>query len=340
MPFQVRVEQRPAAEGVDGTVYVLDGGRAGRAEVAPAIGFNCYHWEVPAPGGEAYNLLFADPEFFNHGKPTRTGIPILFPFPNRIRNGEYIWEGKTYHLPRNDPSGRNAIHGFACRRAWNVVKQEADDTRAAVAAEFRSAVEGAEARELWPAEYVLRVKYSLTERRLAVLAEVENPGPVPLPFGLGYHPYFRVAATPFEESASCRVQVPARDYWVLQDSLPSGERKPVEGGRDLLQPRPYPELKLDDVLTGLPGGDGLCPRGSVYWKTGPAELRVLASADFRDVVVFTPPHRQAICIEPYTCVTDAINLQARGSDAGWRVLGPGEHWRGAVEFQLHVGTAS
>ena len=51
-------------------------------------------------------------------------------------------------------------------------------------------------------------------------------------------------------------------------------------------------------------------------------------------MIFTPPHRQAFCVEPYTCVTDAVNLQQRGIDAGWRVLAPGEKWAGVVELAV------
>jgi aldose 1-epimerase len=40
-------------------------------------------------------------------------------------------------------------------------------------------------------------------------------------------------------------------------------------------------------------------------------------------VAFTPPHRLAVCLEPYTCTTDAINLEQQGVNAGWRVLKPG-----------------
>ena len=31
-------------------------------------------------------------------KPTRSGFPILFPFPNRIRDGKFDWQGNTYQL--------------------------------------------------------------------------------------------------------------------------------------------------------------------------------------------------------------------------------------------------
>ncbi len=88
------------------------------------------------------------------------------------------------------------------------------------------------------------------------------------------------------------------------------------------------------MLTLAPGpdADGLCDRGDV--RSGADVLRVRASPDFRDVVVFTPVHRQAFCIEPYTCITDAINLQARGVDAGLLTLPPGGRWSAVVEMRL------
>src|SRR5215813_5149846 len=62
--------------------------------------------------------------------------PILFPFPNRIRDGRFTWEGKEFHLPLNDPAKKNAIHGFACQRVWRVVDQGADAASAWITGEF------------------------------------------------------------------------------------------------------------------------------------------------------------------------------------------------------------
>ena len=46
---------------------------------------------------------------------------------------------------------------------------------------------------------------------------------------------------------------------------------------------------------------------------------------FQELVIYTPPNRNAICFEPYTCVTDAINLENKeGLNTGWKTLGPGE----------------
>jgi aldose 1-epimerase len=122
---------------------------------------------------------------------------------------------------------------------------------------------------------------------------------------------------------------------VLEESLPTGEKQAVDGGRDLNAPRRFGELNLDDVLTDLPASpvvDGLIERGILQGDE--AELRIQCSPDFRDMVVFTPPHRHAFCVEPYTCTTDAVNLQARGIDAGWQVLPPGGRWTAVVELRV------
>jgi aldose 1-epimerase len=332
MAGQVRCERRDTS-GADGTVWVLEDGTSGRAEVWPALGFNCYRWQVVCRG-RARELLYADPQLFRGGAPTRSGVQVLFPFPNRIRDGWFRWQGQEYHLPPNDPSGKNAIHGFACRRPWRVVDEGATAESAWITGEFRGAVEAADVRELWPTDYLIRVTHRLSTGRLRIEAVVENPDRAPLPFGLGYHPYF--AASEDDPDGVLHVQASACAYWELKESLPTGRRLPVEGGRDLRMPRLLRELVLDDVLTDLPAEpemDGLCPRGSL-WSAEGIWLEVRASPAFRELVAFTPPHRKAVCLEPYTCTTDAINLQQHGVDAGWLVLPPGEKWSAMVELTL------
>jgi len=66
-----------------------------------------------------------------------------------------------------------------------------------------------------------------------------------------------------------------------------------------------------------------------------AGLQVLQRCDpvFREVVVYTPPGRNAVCLEPYTCATDAINLEQQGIAAGWRTLEPGGEFRTWIEIR-------
>jgi aldose 1-epimerase len=292
-----------------------------RAEIWPAVGCNCVRWKVAGQ-----ELLYAPTVDELAERPTRGGIPILFPFPNRIRDGRFAWGGREYQLPRNDSTKRNAIHGFTPRNAWRVAD-------GCLTAEFQISIDAPDSRDLWPADARIRVAIRLSNTALRYEATVENPDSVPLPFGLGYHPYF--ATTP-----NCRIQTPARAHWELVDGLPTGRRLPLDGEYDLREPRTVAVLTLDDVYTDLPAtaadADGLVERGRIEYPEWSGLLSVRTSPAFRELVLFTPPHRKAVCLEPYTCPTDAIHLQER-EDVGWRVLAPGEKWHGVVEYRWENG---
>jgi aldose 1-epimerase len=350
MGYTVRTRQAPGVTGLDATLYVLEDGAGAIAEVWPALGFNCFRWSA-VRGGQTLDLLYSDPAMFNNGRPTRGGIPVLFPFPNRIRAGRFSWAGKDYQLPLNDSTQKNAIHGFACRKPWRVAGSGADAESAWVKGVFRCSLDAPECLALWPADHEIALTLRLGRGTLRVEAEVRNPSTVPLPFGLGYHPYFRLPFAGSGNASECTVEVPASAYWALADSLPTGETIPVDAKRDLNKPRPFGELDLDDVLTGLPArapqravverklatlaalddGDGLIERAAIVGANG-GPMRLFCSPAFREMVVFTPPHRQAFCVEPYTCTTDAINLRDCAVDAGWLVLQPGATWSAMVEL--------
>jgi aldose 1-epimerase len=310
-------------------IWRLEGdGESCVAEIAPEMGFNCIRWCTTVKG-QTTDWLYADPQVFPDGRPTRSGIPILFPFPNRIRDGRYTWYGKEYQLPLLDSTGQHAIHGFVCRRPWQVVNSGANDTAAWLTGEFRGSHNAPETQAGWPADYRLRLTYTLLSDRLRLDILVQNPDRVALPWGLGLHPYFRVQPRD-------QVQVPALACWQLHNSLPTGSIVKVDGDRDLNRPKLVGSLTLDDVLTDLqpmqkdPDTDMLL-RGWV------GRIRVWTAPEFREMVVFTPSHRQAMCLEPYTCTTDAIRLKEQGIDGGLKVLYPGQSWRGAVAFVLGGG---
>ena len=330
MAFQITWENRANTLGLDDRVAVLSDAK-NRLEIWPALGFNAYLWQV---GG--HELLYRNPQFFTEKKPTRSGFPILFPFPNRIRDGRFDWDGKTYSLPTNDPANKNAIHGFVVARPWRIVDQGANADSAWISAEFHGKVDAPETLDLWPADYRLRVTYRLFDRVLRVEADADNPDTKPLPFGLGYHPYFSLA--PFG-SAQAGIAVAAGKFWGLADNLPTGKIIDVDPARDLRNGQYFSQLQLDDVMTDLytfayDPQDHVGMTGAIQHPSGAPMLTLWTADEFREMVLFTPPHRDAICLEPYTCTTDAINLSPRGINAGLRILKPGEHWTGAIEMHL------
>ena len=326
MAFQVLIEHKPNTLGLDERIWALDDGQGGRVEVWPARGFNAYRWRT----GARNEMLHADPAFFQGSKPTRSGIPILFPFPNRIQSGRFTWEGKEYQLPLNDSSGPNAIHGFVHDRPWRVVDQGAADDHAWVTGEFLGSLDAPAQTHLWPADYQLRLTYRLEAGGLWFHAEVSNPDSRSLPFGLGFHPYFPLAPFGGEQAI---VQANSRGHWQLKDNLPIGIIFPPTDHDPLAQGTALENLVFDDVFSVNWNAaiKELAPPARIGWlgqvrhPSGSPCLRVGAGDDYRFLVVFTPPHRQAVCLEPYTCVTNAINLAPR-LEGGWLSLAPGHTW--------------
>lgn len=331
MAFEVRISRKQAGDRAGDVYELTDDGGTVRAEVWPQWGFNCLRWQVRQPDGRWGDILFASGDWETNPVPTRSGHPILFPFPGRMRDGRFTFEGKQYQLPLNDSTKQHAIHGFTPRIPWRVTEWNGGDGSAFVTGEFDPAKDLPEAVALWPAEYALEVTYRLFADRLRVEAVVKNRGPGPMPFGLGYHPYFRLPGGNDADIGGHTLQANVSQLWAAEENLPTGVRKEPGAELDFRRRRLIGAVALDHVFTGR-GADPAELAGLSH-PHSPGELRVTADPAFRDLVLFTPPHRHAVAIEPYTCSADAANLAARGIDSGWRVIGPGTEWGAGVEYR-------
>lgn len=297
------------------------------AEVLVSLGFNCHRFMVPHRGQQVEVLWRTDSFLSGADRPSRSGVPILFPFPGRIRGTTFVWEGKDYTIPAGDALG-NAIHGFVHTRPWRVIERE----KRRLVGQFQASIDDPQLLEQWPADFRLTAEYDLSGGLLRMNYLIENPGQTPLPFGFGTHPYFHVPLLG-GSADRCLVLLPGREKWELDQMLPTGKRLPLEDVTQYKVGAPFGTLQLDDVFTDLEFDDGWC-RGHVYDPKAQLAVHISFSKAFRECVVFTPPHREAICIEPYTCVPNAAELTAQGIDAGLHLLPPGEQFIARVEFAV------
>jgi len=313
---------------VDGTSI---GGRAMRilrdsdagieARILVEYGNNC-HSLVRTRRGESWDYIHAAPGFAERpSDPSGNGTPILFPFPNRIRDGRFRFGGKDVSLPVHHPEG--VIHGHVMDAPWRV-----DETATDGAARIRVSIDSSDIGgpgATWPFPYSLSVTWSLLGPCLAMEFEIRNTGAADLPFGIGIHPYFRLPG-PIDD---WRLRVPVRARWELVACMPTGEVLPIDPGLPLSQGLPIGGRVFDDVYTDVIRVNGRSTSTIEHPSSG-RRLRLEADSSFREIVVYTPPHRQSISIEPYTCVTDAFNLAPRGIDAGMRAIGKSERFRAGV----------
>ncbi|MDB5313338.1 MAG: galM [Gemmataceae bacterium] len=338
MAFVVNTSEKTAGDRT-GTVFELtDTAGTVRAEVWPGWGFNCLRWQVRQPDGPWGDILFTAPDWETNPVPTRSGHPILFPFPGRLRDGRFTVGGKSYQLPLNDSTKQHAIHGFTPRNPWRVVDSNGDDEFAFVTGQFNLREDLPSATGQWPADFNLNVTYRLHTDRLRVDVAVENLGPGPLPFGLGYHPYFRLPGVADPDVGRYVLRANVDQVWETDaNNLPTGWRKDVPPELDFRRPRPVGATPLDNVFTNVTakptGLVDLVELAVLSHPEAAGRLRITADAAFRELVLFTPPHRRAVAIEPYTCSADAANFHDRGIDSGWRRLEAGDEWEARVEYQ-------
>jgi aldose 1-epimerase len=304
------------------------------AKIAAHLGFNCFEFRAHVERGTVVDVLDSAADFAaGKERPSGHGIPLLFPFPNRIRAGRFSWGGREYILsPSNVPfdAKGNAIHGLCLDRPWRVARRGPHF----VVGQFQLSHDAPDRRDCWPADFLIEVRYEVGPAALRADIRIVNPGDQPLPWGFGTHPYFRLPLARTSDPRHCLIDAPAAEEWELVDCLPTGKRKPVSEEKDLRGGEYFDVLKLDDVLTGLSAGRGAIECVIMDEKAG-LQVSQHFDAAFRELVVYTPGGRNAVCLEPYTCATDAINLQARDIDAGWRTLEPGGEF--ATWIEIHAG---
>ena len=322
-----------AEKTVDGfqVYYVQQDGKA-VAEIVPALGNNCYAFKVA--DGEAWiNLIDPPPDLATlEERPTAYGNPILFPFPNRIRNGTWQFEGETFQFDKA-PESPTTIHGLMLNQPYQVDEHAADENDATLVCSLNSQ-DFPEVIRQYPFPFKIEISYTLKDAVLTMGISIKNTGDRNMPMGFGIHPYFSTNLNGTANASQALITVPAAKYWELDDVLvPTGKQNDVTGTLDLRNSQPFGTLKLDHVFTDVQLVDGVSLCRIENRDTGHTMV-MESDAKFRELVVYTPPDRDAICFEPYTCPTDAINLEARNIPAGVIVLTPDETFSGTVRFML------
>ncbi len=328
MPLSYTV-QESEQEGV-AVVELCDVVREQCARIAPALGASCFGYRVNHEGTTRHILepppnltTFAD-------RLTGYGTPILFPFPNRIRDGRWTYRGETYQFADSGP-GRNHIHGLVYNRPWQVDALVATPDAAVCTMTFDS-LDHDEVGAQYPFPFVLAAQYTLRDSSLSLRFAATNVGETAMPMGVGFHPYFSAPIASETQPADCLITVPADGYWELDAFLPTGDIRQVQDDHDLRKGRPFEGMRFDDVFTQVVLDEDGLSRCIVDDRGIGLRTVVESDAIFRELVVYTPPGRRSICFEPYTCPTDAPNLTARGLNVGLIELAPEETFTGTMRI--------
>lgn len=250
----------------------------------------------------------------------------LAPWPNRIRDGRYAFDGQSHQLALTEPGTQNAIHGLV---RW-VPFVAAERTPSSVVMRQTLFPQAG-----WPFTLVIDVAYALSDGGLSVTTSARNAGTGPCPFGSGHHPYLTVGTERVDDAILRSPQTQR----LVDDSrqIPIG-RGPVAGTEhDFRTPRAIGDVKLDDAYSALERDEDGLARVELAAPSG-RRVELWLGEGYPYLMLFTGDsvpqperRRRALGVEPMTCAPNALQ-----TGDGLQILDPGETFSATWGVRLLV----
>jgi aldose 1-epimerase len=297
------------------TVLALSSDRL-RLRLVPAIGASVIGLELRHRGAWM-RVTRPSPEPL--ARSSDSACFLLVPYSNRIRDGRFTFEGRSYQLLHPE---KHAIHGDVRDRPWRVVEQDAVSARLVFDSRDHEGVN-------FPFPFTAEVTWRLDGAALASALRVTNAGAERMPAGLGFHPYFERALGHAREVVE--LQLAVGGVYPGETPLPTGPPAPLAPAQDFSRARPL-DVALDHCFAGWDG------RARMRWPVTGIEAELHASAALRHVIVYSPGGQSFFALEPVSNANDGFNLLAAGQrDTGVVALAPGESLEG--DFVLRFDDA-
>lgn len=241
----------------------------------------------------------------------------LAPWPNRIADGTYTFNGTEYTVALTEPDRGNALHGLA---GWLDFQEiESSPSHVMLAAEIVP-------QSGYPFRVLVRVRYELTDDGLETVVTASNLGKDAAPYGTGPHPYLVAGEGRVDDWA---LSLPAAEVLTVSADrlLPTGLEDVVThagGAFDFRASRAIDDVFIDHAFTSLiPNDDGHAVVRVTTAEGSGVEMVWGDALPWVQVFTGDQPnpdiHRLGIAVEPMTCPPDAFNS---GTDL--IVLEPGE----------------
>jgi aldose 1-epimerase len=238
----------------------------------------------------------------------------LMPWPNRVKDGKYTFNGKNQQLPITEVPKNNSSHGLLRWVNWQLVERSAASITLAVESHPQPG---------YPHSFTASMIYALSANGLEVRMDATNSGPSALPFGMGSHPYFTTGTDSVDvNTLTCH----AAQYLESDEQAIPTRAVAVDATTDFCQTRALKGEPLNLCYLQLGRDSNGRANIDVLRNDGDGGVRVWMDSTFDYVMVYTgddvpQPERQrkGIAIEPMTCAPDAFN-----NGMGLVTLQPGE----------------
>jgi len=196
-----------------------------------------------------------------------TAFPLI-PFGGRLQDGIFAWQDGNIRLPCQP--GQCILHGDGSRRPWNIH----DHTPESITMGLEYPSQG------WPFPARIQMRYLVRGPSFKAIFYVRNLSASPIPFGLGWHPYFAFA----------------KDHWL---TLNVKDRAKLTASGFSPKLRPEPRIQTFSAGDGPATWQFRFGGGSIQMGRGASAMYdIVCSSSVDHVVIHLAPNQDSIAIEP------------------------------------------
>jgi galactose mutarotase-like enzyme len=243
------------------------------------------------------------------------GIPILYPWANRLSASKYGINGAVVSLTAGTGGVRTDEHGvpihgvLAAYPGWLVTERSDNSLKAVLDYAGRPRLLAS-----FPFPHVLTQQLTLADRTLTIETTVMPTTAASVPLCFGFHPYLRIPGVP---RAQWRLQTPTMRHLLVDNwGIPTGAHEEWTGSTEPLKTSVY-----DD-------GFDQVPEGAVFALSGgDRRIDVTFEKGYPAAQLFAPSADDVVGIEPMAAPTDAL----RRGNYRFAVAGKAEKARFSVK---------
>lgn len=306
------------------------------ALLIPSVGANLVRLANTKLGVEILRTPTAEEVETFKSRPQIFGLPLLFP-PNRIENGRYTFEGRTYQYPITIEKEQNYHHGIIKGEPFVVSKAKEDDEEVKIECRYYSNAANDAIFRNFPHEFKCKITYRLSNKGLEQEVLFGNKSKTNMPVGVGFHTPMLI---PFAggEGKDYRMRVAVGEQVELSSrNLPTGNKLPLTEQFAKLREEGLQVTDCEAIEAGFTlreiEVDGKPYRGAVveHTKTG---VRTFYEVDDKTTywtIWNNGGQVNYCCPEPQSWTTNAPNA-ADPEAAGFCYVEPDEKWRAVYKL--------
>ena len=265
--FSINVEQRQYE------TYILTDEKAkSQLEVLPSRGGIATKWRI-----DGKEVFYLDEERFKNPEMSiRGGNPIFFPICGNLVDDTYTFNDKQFKLKQ---------HGFGRNLPWEVGEEVTVDN-VSLKLHLNS---NEETKAVYPFDFQVTFTYQLHGNTLTILQEFKNQSSEPMPFSVGFHPYFLT-----HDKSQLELEIPSTEF----QNKGSKEIHPFNGSFDFNQD------EIDVAFNKLSAKSS-----SVTDKSRNLKITLEYDDNFSTLVFWAVKGKDFYCLEPWSAPRNAMNTQ-------------------------------